>query len=193
MGRLATSALIVQGPNASGKQGSCRPPRSGDPVSVVPAGRIPGSGRGNPSRLLGRYASFVPGLSSVSCTVLASEQWRRVDITTRFGVRHLIAGHASGAASIRGAGARSGRGAPGVHTRSHLPDRERLAAAKAGVGPLREVVGGGRQRVCAAGQLGSRTIGPDTEGDPSALGPRAAEGSRWRLSMTLRGPATTVC
>lgn len=138
-------------------------------------------GTGHPSRLLDFYASLASALSSAGCTLLASAEGRRIDITTRFGVRQFSLGYAGGVALVRETGVRPAPGAPGVHTHSPLPVRTVLATAMAEGGPLPELVIGDHGWVCAAGQLGIEAIGPADTDDP-ALFVGQAEG---RVSVAV--------
>lgn len=138
-------------------------------------------GTGHPGRLLDFYASLASALSSAGCTLLTSAEGRRIDITTRFGVRQLSLGYVRGVASVREPGAFATPVAPGVHTHSPLPLRSVLAAAAAEGGPLPELVVGDHGWVCAAGQLGIEAIGPADTDDP-ALFVGQAEG---RVSVAV--------
>jgi hypothetical protein len=124
-------------------------------------------GTGHPGRLLDFYASLASALSSAGCTLLTSAEGRRVDITTRFGVRTLALGYVRGVALIHEPGVRPGVGAPGMHTHSPLPLRTVLSAAMADGGPLPALVIGDHGWVCAAGQLGIEAIGPADTDDPA--------------------------
>lgn len=124
-------------------------------------------GTGHPERLLGFYATLASALSSAGCTLLTSATGRRIDITTRFGVRTLTLGYARGVALIHEPGVRPAVDAPGVHTHSPLPLRTVLAAAMTDGGPLPRLVIGDHGWVCAAGQLGIEAIGPADTDDPA--------------------------
>ncbi|MGH3311345.1 MAG: phosphatase [Streptomyces sp.] len=127
-------------------------------------------GTGHPGRLLDFYASLASALSSAGCTVLTPAEGRRIDITTRFGVRPCSLGYVRGVALVREAGVRhvaGAPGAPGAHTHSPLPVRTVLADAIAAGGPLPELVIGDHGWVCAAGQLGIEAIGPADTDDPA--------------------------
>jgi hypothetical protein len=124
-------------------------------------------GTGHPGGLLDFYASLASALSTAGCTVLASAEGQRIDITTQFGVRQFILGYVRGVAMVHEAGVRPTPGAPGAHTHSPLPVRTVLAAAMAEHGPLPELVIGDHGWVCAAGQLGIEAIGPADTDDPA--------------------------
>ncbi|GAA4785171.1 phosphatase [Streptomyces ziwulingensis] len=133
-------------------------------------------GTGHPHCLLGFYAALADALSTAGCAVLTPAQGRRVDITTRFGLRTHNLDYVRGVALVReDTGERSG-GEPGAHTHSPLPVRTALAgAAEAGEG-LPELVIGDHGWVCGAGQLGFEAIGLADTDDP-ALFVGQAEGS----------------
>jgi len=138
-------------------------------------------GTGHPGRLLDFYASLASALSSAGCTVLASAEGRRIDITTRFGVRPCSLSYVRGVALVHPTGVRPTPGAPGAHTHSPLPVRTVLAHAMADGGPLPQLVIGDHGWVCAAGQLGIEAIGPADTDDP-ALFVGQAEG---RVSVAV--------
>ncbi|EGX61548.1 hypothetical protein SZN_01374 [Streptomyces zinciresistens K42] len=133
-------------------------------------------GTGHPHRLLGFYAALADALSSAGCAVLTPAYGRRVDITTRFGLRthHLV--YVRGVGLVREPGAARPRGEPGAHTHSPLPVRLALAAAAEAGGPLPALVIGDHGWVCGAGQLGFDAMGPADTNDP-ALFVGEAEGS----------------
>ncbi|MDF3301827.1 phosphatase [Streptomyces sp. K1PA1] len=140
-------------------------------------------GTGHPHRLLGFYASLADALSSSGCTVLTPAQGRRVDITTRFGLRTHRLDYARGVAFVRPAdGGRPG-GGPGAHSHSPLPVRLALAAAAEAGGPLPQLVVGDHGWVCGAGQLGFEAVGLADTDDP-ALFVGEAEG-RIRVAVPL--------
>jgi hypothetical protein len=124
-------------------------------------------GTGHPGRLLDFYAPLASALSSAGCTLLTSAEGRRVDITTKFGVRPFRLGYVRGVALVHDAGVRATPSAPGVHTHSPLPLRTVLAAAMAEGGPLPELVIGDHGWACAAGQLGIDAMGPTDTDDPA--------------------------
>ncbi len=138
-------------------------------------------GTGHPGRLLDFYASLASALSAAGCTLLTSAEGRRIDITTRFGVRQFSLRYVGGVALVRETGVRTTPGAPGAHTHSPLPVRTVLAAAMSEGGPLPELVIGDHGWVCAAGQLGIEAIGPADTDDP-ALFVGQAEG---RISVVV--------
>ncbi|MFR9800025.1 phosphatase [Streptomyces sp. MS06] len=124
-------------------------------------------GTGHPDRLLHFYAGLADGLSAAGCTVLTPAEGRRVDITTRFGLRTHHLAYVRGVALAREPeGLRSG-GATGAHTHSPLPVRTALAAAADAGGPLPELVVGDHGWVCGAGQLGFEAIGLADTDDPA--------------------------
>lgn len=133
-------------------------------------------GTGHPHRLLGFYAALADALSAAGCSVLTPAQGRRVDITTRFGLRTYNLDYVRGVALVREPGAPRAGGEPGAHTHSPLPVRTALAAAAEAGGPLPELVIGDHGWVCGAGQLGFEAIGPADTDDP-ALFVGEAEGS----------------
>lgn len=124
-------------------------------------------GTGHPHRLLGFYAALADALSAAGCTVLTPAHGRRVDITTRFGLRTYNLQYVRGVALVRPPDAKSSGGEPGAHTHSPLPVRTALAAAAEGGGPLPELVIGDHGWVCGAGQLGFEAIGPADTDDPA--------------------------
>lgn len=124
-------------------------------------------GTGHPGCLLGFYASLAAALSAAGCAVLGPAEGRRVDITTRFGVRPYNLSYVRGVALVHAAGARTSAGAPGAHTHSPLPLRTALAGAAATGGPLPGLVIGDHGWVCAAGQLGIEAIGLGDTDDPA--------------------------
>ncbi|MEU1051346.1 phosphatase [Streptomyces sp. NPDC005876] len=133
-------------------------------------------GTGHPHRLLGFYAVLANALSAAGCVVLTPAQGRRVDITTRFGLRTYNLDYVRGVALVREpAGERPGC-EPGAHTHSPLPIRTALAGAAEGSGVLPELVIGDHGWVCGAGQLGFEAIGLADADDP-ALFVGQAEGS----------------
>lgn len=124
-------------------------------------------GTGHPHRLIGFYGALADALSAAGCEVLTPAMGRRVDITTRFGLRTYNLDYARGVAVVREAtGSRPGC-ATGVHTHSPLPVRLALAAAAEGGGPLPELVIGDHGWVCGAGQLGFEAIGLADTDDPA--------------------------
>jgi hypothetical protein len=124
-------------------------------------------GTGHPHRLLGFYAAFADALSAAGCTVLTPAHGRRVDITTRFGLRTHNLEYVRGVALVRAPEAKSSGGEPGAHTHSPLPVRTALAAAAESGGPLPELVIGDHGWVCGAGQLGFEAMGPADTNDPA--------------------------
>jgi hypothetical protein len=124
-------------------------------------------GTGHPHRLLGFYAALADALSAAGCTVLTPAHGRRVDITTRFGLRTYNLEYVRGVALVREPDAKSSGGEPGAHTHSPLPVRTALAAAAESGGPLPELVIGDHGWVCGAGQLGFEAIGPADTDDPA--------------------------
>ncbi|MEU8568656.1 phosphatase [Streptomyces pathocidini] len=126
-------------------------------------------GTGHPHRLLDFYAALAAALSSAGCPVLTPAQGRRVDITTRFGVRRHQLDYVRGVALVREAGASEDGGAPGAHTHSPLPVRAALAAVAEGDGPVPALVVGDHGWVCGAGQLGIETIGLADTDDPAVF------------------------
>ncbi len=124
-------------------------------------------GTGHPHRLLGFYAALADGLSAAGCAVLTPAQGRRVDITTRFGLRTYNLGYVRGVGLVRSATSRCPGGEPGAHTHSALPVRIALAAAADAGGPLPELVIGDHGWVCGAGQLGFEAVGPADVNDPA--------------------------
>jgi hypothetical protein len=138
-------------------------------------------GTGHPHRLLGFYAALADTLSAAGCIVLTPARGRRVDITTRFGVRTYTLDYVRGVALVREPGARSSGCETGAHTHSPLPVRAALAAAAEAGGPLPELVVGDHGWVCGAGQLGFEAIGLADTDDP-ALFVGEAEG---RVSVAV--------
>nr|WP_205615565.1 phosphatase [Streptomyces harenosi] len=124
-------------------------------------------GTGHPHRLLGFYAALADALSAAGCTVLTPAQGRRVDITTRFGLRTCSLDYARGVALVREPGAFRPGGETGAHTHSPLPVRTVLAAAAEAGGPLPALVIGDHGWVCGAGQLGFEAIGLADADDPA--------------------------
>ncbi|MFD8525422.1 phosphatase [Streptomyces capillispiralis] len=124
-------------------------------------------GTGHPQRLIGFYAALADGLSAAGCTVLTPAQGRRVDITTRFGLRTYNLDYVRGVGFVRGADAERTGCEPGAHTHSPLPVRTALAAAADAGGPLPELVIGDHGWVCGAGQLGFEAVGPADVNDPA--------------------------
>ncbi|MDG9706578.1 phosphatase, partial [Streptomyces sp. DH37] len=108
-------------------------------------------------------------LSAAGCPVLTPAQGRRVDITTRFGVRPHLLHYVRGGALIHEAGARPSPGAPGAHSHSPLPVRTVLDAAAAAGGALPRLVIGDHGWVCGAGQLGIEAMGPADTDDPAGF------------------------
>ena len=92
---------------------------------------------------MGFYASLASALSAASCAGLASAEGRRIDITTRLGVRPYNLSYVRRVALVHEASARTIPGAPGAYTHSPLPLRTALAAAVAEGGLLPELVIGG--------------------------------------------------
>lgn len=146
--------------------------RSGGPVLF---------GTGHPHRLIGFYGALADALSAVGCEVLTPATGRRVDITTRFGLRTHNLDYVRGVAVVREATASRSGCATGVHTHSPLPVRTVLAAAAEADGPLPELVVGDHGWVCGAGQLGFEAIGLADTDDP-ALFVGEAEG---RVSVVV--------
>jgi hypothetical protein len=138
-------------------------------------------GTGHPEGLLGFYAALASALSAVGCRVLTPAYGRRVDISTRFGLRTHTLDYVQGVAVVRPVGARGGGRTTGVHTHSPLPVRVALAVAAAGHGPLPALVIGDHGWVCGAGQLGIEAIGVADADDP-ALFVGEAEG---RVSVAV--------
>jgi hypothetical protein len=126
-------------------------------------------GTGHPHRLLDLYAPLAGALSAAGCPVLTPGQGRRVDITTRFGVRPHLLHYVRGVALIREVGARLSPDAPGAHSHSPLPVRTVLDAAAAAGGPLPRLVIGDHGWVCGAGQLGIEAMGPADTDDPAVF------------------------
>jgi hypothetical protein len=124
-------------------------------------------GTGHPHRLTGFYAGLADALSAAGCEVLTPAQGRRVDITTRFGVRTYNLDYVRGVALMREPGARGPGSDTGVHSHSPLPVRVVLEAAAGAGGPLPELVVGDHGWVCGAGQLGFETIGLADVDDPA--------------------------
>ncbi|MGW5031842.1 phosphatase [Streptomyces nigra] len=133
-------------------------------------------GTGHPHRLLGFYGALADALSAAGCAVLTPAHGRRVDITTRFGLRTYNLAYVRGVALVRAPDASRSGCEPGAHTHSPLPVRIALAAAAEVGGPLPELVIGDHGWVCGAGQLGFEAIGPADTNDP-ALFVGEAEGS----------------
>ncbi|MDT0574204.1 phosphatase [Streptomyces sp. DSM 3412] len=138
-------------------------------------------GTGHPHRLIGFYGALADALSAAGCEVLTPATGRRVDITTRFGLRTYNLDYARGVALVREAPALRSGCATGVHTHSPLPVRVALAAAAEAGGPLPELVVGDHGWVCGAGQLGFEAIGLADSDDP-ALFVGEAEG---RVSVAV--------
>lgn len=138
-------------------------------------------GTGHPHRLIGFYGALADALSAAGCEVLTPATGRRVDITTRFGLRTYNLDYVRGVALVREAPALRSGGATGVHTHSPLPVRVALAAAAEAGGPLPELVVGDHGWVCGAGQLGFEAIGLADADDP-ALFVGEAEG---RVSVAV--------
>ncbi|MER5748179.1 phosphatase [Streptomyces sp. NPDC059913] len=138
-------------------------------------------GTGHPHRLLGFYVALADAMSAAGCPVLTPAQGRRIDITTRFGVRTCSLDYVRGVAMVREPGAREGGGDTGAHTHSPLPVRVALAAAAEERGLLPELVVGDHGWVCGAGQLGIEAIGLADTDDP-ALFVGEAEG---RVSVAV--------
>jgi hypothetical protein len=124
-------------------------------------------GTGHPHRLLGFYAALADALSAAGCAVLTPAQGRRVDITTRFGLRTYNLDYVRGVALVRGPGVERPGCEPGAHTHSPLPVRTVLTAAAEVGGPLPELVIGDHGWVCGAGQLGFEAIGAADTDDPA--------------------------
>ena len=124
-------------------------------------------GTGHPHRLLGFYAALADALSAAGCAVLTPAHGRRVDITTRFGLRTYNLEYVRRVALVREPAARRPGCATGVHTHSPLPVRLALAAAAEAGGPLPELVVGDHGWVCGAGQLGFEAIGLADTDDPA--------------------------
>ncbi|WP_226535249.1 phosphatase [Streptomyces daghestanicus] len=141
--------------------------RKGSPVVI---------GTGHPRRLLGFYAALADALSAAGCTVLTPAQGRRVDITTRFGLRTYNLDYVRGVALVREPGGERPGREPGAHTHSPLPVRTLLAGAAEAGGALPELVIGDHGWVCGAGQLGFEAIGLADADDP-ALFVGEAEGT----------------
>jgi hypothetical protein len=138
-------------------------------------------GTGHPHRLLGFYAELADALSTAGCTVLTPAQGRRVDITTRFGLRTYDLDYVRGVAFVRNPEPGGAGCEPGAHTHSPLPVRTVLAAAAESGGPLPQLVIGDHGWVCGAGQLGFDAIGLADTDDP-ALFVGEAEG---RVSVAV--------
>ncbi|NBM20917.1 phosphatase [Streptomyces sp. GC420] len=124
-------------------------------------------GTGHPHRLLGFYAALADALSAAGCAVLTPAEGRRIDITTRFGVRTHTLGYVRGVAFVREAEARRPGCETGAHAHSPLPVRTALMAAADAGGPLPGLVVGDHGWVCGAGQLGFEAIGPADTDDPA--------------------------
>ncbi|WP_328720139.1 phosphatase [Streptomyces sp. NBC_00247] len=138
-------------------------------------------GTGHPERLIGFYAGLADALSAAGCTVLTPARGRRVDITTRFGVRPYRLDYVRGVALVREPGARGTNGGAGAHTHSPLPVRAVLESAAAESGGLPRLVIGDHGWACGAGQLGIEAMGPADVNDP-ALFVGEAEG---RVSVAV--------
>ncbi|WP_406114131.1 phosphatase [Streptomyces sp. NBC_01014] len=138
-------------------------------------------GTGHPHRLLGFYAALADALSAAGCVVLTPAQGRRVDITTRFGVRTYCLDYVRGVALMREPGVRLPGSEPGAHTHSPLPVRVALEAAAGEPEGLPGLVVGDHGWVCGAGQLGIEAIGLADTDDP-ALFVGEAEG---RVSVAV--------
>ncbi|WP_185028690.1 phosphatase [Streptomyces candidus] len=124
-------------------------------------------GTGHPHRLVDFYAALADALSAAGCEVLTPAQDRRVDITTRFGVRTYNLDYVRGVALMREPGAQEPGSDTGVHSHSPLPVRVVLQAAAEGAGPLPGLVVGDHGWVCGAGQLGFEAIGLADVDDPA--------------------------
>lgn len=124
-------------------------------------------GTGHPHRLLGFYAALADALSAAGCTVLTPAHGRRVDITTRFGLRTYNLEYVRRVAFVREPRTPRPGCATGAHTHSPLPVRLALAAAAEVGGPLPELVIGDHGWVCGAGQLGFEAIGLADTDDPA--------------------------
>ncbi|MBA2952005.1 phosphatase [Streptomyces himalayensis] len=124
-------------------------------------------GTGHPHRLLDFYAALAGALSAAGCPVLTPAQGRRVDITTRFGLRTYNLDYVRGVALVREAGALGAGCDTGAHSHSPLPVRTALAAAADAGGPLPVLVVGDHGWACGAGQLGIDTIGVADTDDPA--------------------------
>ncbi|GGV78276.1 phosphatase [Streptomyces griseoloalbus] len=124
-------------------------------------------GTGHPHRLIGFYAALADGLSAAGCTVLTPAQGRRVDITTRFGLRTYNLDYVRGVGFVRSAAPERPGCEPGAHTHSPLPVRTALAAVADAGGPLPGLVIGDHGWVCGAGQLGFEAVGPADVNDPA--------------------------
>ncbi|MFF2655248.1 phosphatase [Streptomyces sp. NPDC058045] len=120
-------------------------------------------GTGHPRRLHGFYAAVADALSAAGCAVLTPAQGRRVDITTRFGLRRHRIAYVRGVAMVLGEGVREAA-CFGAHSHSPLPVRVALAAAAEG---LPDLVVGDHGWVCGAGQLGFDAIGLADTDDPA--------------------------
>ncbi|WP_189821393.1 phosphatase [Streptomyces finlayi] len=139
-------------------------------VGEAAARRVPVLfGTGHPHRLLGFYAELADAMSAAGCEVLTPAQGKRVDITTRFGVRTYNLDYVRGVALVREPGARVGASDPGVHSHSPLPIRVVLGAAAEVGGPLPGLVVGDHGWVVGAGQLGFEAIGPADVDDPAVF------------------------
>ncbi|MEU6403744.1 phosphatase [Streptomyces sp. NPDC046985] len=126
-------------------------------------------GTGHPHRLLDFYVRLADALSAAGCAVLTPAQGRRVDITTRFGLRTFRLEYVRGVALMRSRAPERPGGEPGAHTHSPLPVRVALDAAADGAGPLPELVIGDHGWVCGAGQLGFEAIGLADTDDPAVF------------------------
>jgi hypothetical protein len=138
-------------------------------------------GTGHPHRLLGFYAGLADALSAAGCPVLTPAQGRRVDITTRFGVRTYNLDYVRGVALVREPGVRVPGSETGAHTHSPLPVRAALEGVAEAGGVLPDLVVGDHGWVCGAGQLGIEVIGLADTNDP-ALFVGEAEG---RVSVAV--------
>jgi hypothetical protein len=148
-----------------------------DRIAAVARRRAPVLlGTGHPHSLVPFYVALADALSAAGCTVLTPAQGRRVDITTRFGLRTYNLDYVRGVALVREPGAERPGCEPGAHTHSPLPVRTALAGAAEVSGVLPELVIGDHGWVCGAGQLGFEAIGLADADDP-ALFVGQAEGS----------------
>ncbi len=73
-------------------------------------------GTGHPHRLLGFYVALAEALSAAGCAVLTPAQGRRVDITTRFGLRTYNLDYVRGVALVREADSGRAGGEPVSYT-----------------------------------------------------------------------------
>ncbi|MFE9253313.1 phosphatase [Streptomyces sp. NPDC007088] len=124
-------------------------------------------GTGHPHRLLEFYVTLASALSAAGCEVLTPARGRRVDMTTRFGLRTHNLDYVRGVATLREATSPRAGGEPGVHTHSPLPVRTALAALAEAGGPPPGLVIGDHGWVCGAGQLGCEAMGPADADDPA--------------------------